>query len=227
MKKLAIFDLDGTLLNTITDLGESANYALNLNGYPTHSIASYPFFVGNGVRRLIERVLPEDCRSEEIKNKILSNFMEYYNHHNTDYTKPYDDITTLLNNLQNNNVSIAVASNKYQLATEALITHFFPKINFVAIIGQNDGVPVKPDPSIVFNILAKANIAKAETIYIGDSGVDMETARRACVDSIGVTWGFRTEKELKENHADYIVNSPTEIFKIISASNPLPLLYKL
>lgn len=215
MKKLAIFDLDGTLLNSIDDLGHAANYALEKNGYPTHSIASYPFFVGNGVRRLIERVLPEDARTVNIVDRLLVHFKEYYNEHNTDFTVPYQGIPELLNKLSAHGVAIAVASNKYQQATEKLINHYFPNISFVAVEGQKDTVPVKPDPSIVFEILSKAKMPKADTIYIGDSGVDMETARRACVDSVGVTWGFRPEKELIESHADNIVNSPSEIAALV------------
>lgn len=215
MKKLAIFDLDGTLLNTIEDLGHAANHALEVNGYPTHSIASYNFFVGNGVRRLLERVLPEDKRTNEIVEHMLVDFKAYYNDHNTDCSTPYAGIPDLLKELQNNGVAIAVASNKYQLATEKLISFYFPDIKFVAVEGQKEGIPVKPDPSIVFNILATAKMPKADTIYIGDSGVDMETARRACVDSVGVTWGFRSEKELVENHADNIVRKPSEILPLI------------
>lgn len=215
MKNLAIFDLDGTLLNTIEDLGRAANYALEVNGYPTHSIASYPFFVGNGVRRLIERVLPEDQRTAETVDHLLIDFKAYYNEHNTDFSVPYDGIYDLLKALNDKGVAIAVASNKYQQATEKLINHYFPDITFVAVEGQKENVPVKPDPSIVFGILAKAKIPKAETIYIGDSGVDMETARRACVDSVGVIWGFRPEKELVENHADNIVRKPSEILPLI------------
>ena len=219
MKKLAIFDLDGTLLNTIEDLGYAANHALQAHGYPTHSIASYPFFVGNGVRRLIERVLPEDARTEATIDRLLITFKEYYNDHNTDYTKPYEGIPELLSLLSSRGVAIAVASNKYQAATEKLISHFFPTLSFIAGEGQKEGVPVKPDPSIVFEILAKAKTPKADTIYIGYSGVDMETARRACVDSVGVTWGFRPEKELGENHADTIVNSPGDIEKLVFSND--------
>lgn len=215
MKNLAIFDLDGTLLNTIEDLGRAANYALEVNGYPTHSIASYPFFVGNGVRRLIERVLPEDQRTAETVDHLLIDFKAYYNEHNTDFSVPYDGIYDLLKALNDKGVAIAVASNKYQQATEKLINHYFPDIIFVAVEGQKENVPVKPNPSIVFGILAKAKTPKAETIYIGDSGVDMETARRACVDSVGVIWGFRPEKELVENHADNIVRKPSEILPLI------------
>ena len=175
--------------------------------------------MGNGVRRLIERVLPEDARTEATIDRLLSTFKEYYNDHNTDYTKPYEGIPELLSLLSSRGVAIAVASNKYQAATEKLISHFFPTLSFIAVEGQKEGVPVKPDPSIVFEILAKAKTPKADTIYIGDSGVDMETARRACVDSVGVTWGFRPEKELVENHADTIVNSPGDIEKLVFSND--------
>ncbi len=219
MKKLVIFDLDGTLLNTIEDLGNAANYALSQNGYPTHSLASYPFFVGNGVRNLIRKALPDDMRTDSIIESLLKDFKEYYNEHNTDCTKPYDGIEELLRNLQDNGVKIAVASNKYQQATEKIIAHYFGDIDFVAVYGQREGVNVKPDPSVVFSILSDAKVPKSEVLYVGDSGVDMETARRACVDSVGVTWGFRSEKELNEYHADMIVNKASDIFDIVMKEN--------
>jgi len=215
MKKLVIFDLDGTLLNTIEDLGAAANYALQRNGYATHSMASYPYFVGNGVRRLMTRVLPEDARDNETVDRVLKDFMEYYDEHNTDYTKPYSGMPELLQDLRDMGVAMAVASNKYQKAVTKIIAHFFPDIQFVAVEGQRDGVNVKPDPSVIFSILGQAQVLKSETLYVGDSGVDMEAARRACIDSVGVTWGFRSEKELVENHADAIVNNPVDILSIV------------
>ncbi len=215
MKKLVIFDLDGTLLNTIEDLGHAANYALEMNGFATHTMAAYRFFVGNGVRKLINRVLPEDYRNSETVEKVLKDFMVYYDEHNTDFTKPYSGIEELLITLREQNVKLAVASNKYQKAVERIIEHFFGNINFVAIEGQKDGVNAKPDPSIVFSILAKAKVPKSEVLYVGDSGVDMETARRACIDSAGVTWGFRPEKELVEYYAQNIIHNPDEILNLI------------
>ncbi|MBR5102558.1 MAG: HAD family hydrolase, partial [Muribaculaceae bacterium] len=205
MKKLVIFDLDGTLLNTIEDLGHAANYALQKNEFATHTMASYPFFVGGGVKRLIERVLPEDHRDVEMVERLLKDFKEYYNEHCTDRTKPYDGIHELLQDLRDKGVQVAVASNKYQLAVDRIISHFFPDINFVAVEGQKEGVNVKPDPSVVFAVLTKAKVTKSDTLYVGDSGTDMETARRACVDSVGVTWGFRSVKELTEHYANCIV----------------------
>lgn len=215
MKKLAIFDLDGTLLNTIEDLGQASNYALAERGYPIHNMASYPFLVGNGVKNLLLRAMPEAECNETSVSEILKVFKEYYNEHNCDKTIPYEGIVELLNALVEMGVKVAVASNKYEQATEKIVRHYFPNIEFVSINGQREDMPVKPDPSIVFDILLKAGVTKDETVFIGDSGVDMETARRACVDSIGVTWGFRPEKELIDTFADNIVHSPSEILEII------------
>lgn len=215
MKQLVIFDLDGTLLDTIADLGTATNYALRKCGYAEHSISSYPQMVGNGITRLIERALPVDERDSETVEKVREYFKEYYNEHNTDLTHPYPGIPELLKDLKDAGVKVAVASNKYQAAVEVLIRHYFPDIEWHAVEGQKEGVPTKPDPSIVFEILAKVPTRKSKVLYVGDSGVDMETARRACVDSCGVTWGFRSLKELKDNHADNIANSPADIMTIV------------
>lgn len=214
MKKLVIFDLDGTLLNTIEDLGEAANHALEKCGYPTHSLSSYPFFVGNGVSKLLERVLPEDRRNKLEIHRLRREFTEYYDAHCADKTVPYPGIHKLLRDLRDHDIRVAVASNKYRKAVVELIAHFFPDIEWAAIEGQVEGRPTKPDPSVVFEILLQTPTPKADVLYVGDSGVDMETARRACVESVGVTWGFRPVKELRENYADRIVDHPSEILTI-------------
>lgn len=215
MKQLVIFDLDGTLLNTIADLGNAANHALEKAGLPTHPAQAYPRFVGNGVRKLIERVLPESQRSPRMVDKLLVDFKQYYEAHLTDGTEPYPGIPELLRDLTERGVKLAVASNKYQSATERLVNHFFPDIPWAAIEGQKEGIPVKPDPSIVFEILSKSPTPKSEVLYVGDSGVDMETARRACVESCGVTWGFRPLDELLSNHADHVAGTTTQLLRLI------------
>lgn len=215
MKRLLIFDLDGTLLNTIADLGSATNYALRVSGFPEHNIASYPMLVGNGVTRLIERALPEEERSPENVAALRDKFREYYDQHLADATQPYPGIHQLLRDLTDMDVKVAVASNKYHEAVERLIHHFFPDIPWSAVEGNKEGVPVKPDPSVVFEILGKVPTRKSKVLFVGDSGVDMETARRACIDSCGVTWGFRTAKELRDNHADNIVENPGEIISIV------------
>lgn len=211
---LVIFDLDGTLLNTIADLAAATNYALQQAGFPTHSPEAYPYFVGNGVSKLLERVLPEDMRSAANVEKLRSYFKDYYGTNMTRYTKPYEGIQQLLSELRGRDIDVAVASNKYQAAVDKLVRHFFPAIEWAAIEGQKEGVPVKPDPSIVFEILSKCPTPKSQVLYVGDSGVDMETARRAAVTSIGVTWGFRPEKELRAHYADHIVSDPQRILDI-------------
>lgn len=201
---LVIFDLDGTLLNTISDLAEATNYALSQCGYPTHAPSAYPYFVGNGVRRLIERVLPEEERTESNIETLLTHFRTYYDSHLYVHTVPYPGISRLLNTLQANDIDVAVASNKYHSAVQRLISHFFPDIRWTAVKGQVPGIPVKPDPSIVFSILADHPTPKQQILYVGDSGVDADTAHRAGVTSVGVTWGFRPESELHAHCADYI-----------------------
>lgn len=215
MKQLAIFDLDGTLLNTVADLANATNQALSKCGYPTHPTDAYYQFVGNGINKLFARALPEESRGEEEVQRIRSLFVPYYDQHNADDSRPYDGIPELLEHLQDKGVKIAVASNKYQQATEKLVRHFFPAIDFVAIYGQREGVPIKPDPTIVNDILRETGISAMETIYIGDSGVDMQTASNANVESIGVTWGFRSEEELRTNGAAHIVHAANEIEKIM------------
>ncbi|MCH5228765.1 MAG: HAD-IA family hydrolase [Muribaculaceae bacterium] len=209
MKKLAIFDLDGTLLNTISDLGKACNYALEKMGFATHPIQAYAYMVGNGVRNLMKRA--QQDADEETIDKMLEYFKSYYNEHCLDTTKPYPGILELLENLKNQGVALAVASNKYQEATDKIISGCFPQFDFVAVEGQKEGRHRKPDPSIIFSILEKYPVAKKEVLYIGDSGVDIECAKRACVESIGVSWGFRSAAELRMANADFVVTRPAEI----------------
>lgn len=214
MKKLAIFDLDGTLLNTIYDLGEACNHALRQMGFSQHPIPAYNYMVGNGVRKLLERAQPD--ADDNTIDQLLVHFREYYDKHCTDSTKPYTGIPELLEELTLRDVSIAVASNKYQAATWKIVKHYFPDIPFVSIQGQQPDRPSKPDPTVIFDILTEHPTPKAQVLYIGDSGVDIETARRACVESIGVTWGFRPASELREYFANHIVSVPSEILKYLS-----------
>lgn len=214
MKQLVIFDLDGTLLDTIADLGYACNHALQAHNYPTHPINAYQMMVGNGVRRLIERAMPSESRSEANIEALLKDFRSYYDEHLADYTKPYPGIPELLTILTDNKIAVAVASNKYEAATTRLISHFFADIPFVAVCGHVEGVPSKPDPSIVFRVLTEHPTPKADVLYVGDSGVDIETARRACVESCGVSWGFRSVRELTAAYADHIVTAPAEILPL-------------
>ena len=215
MKKLVIFDLDGTLLNTIADLAHSTNYALNKLGYPTHEIEKYNFMVGNGIDKLFERALPEEEKSKENVLRVRKEFVPYYDIHNADDSRPYPGIPELLSYLQDAGVQIAVASNKYQAATQKLVDHYFPEIHFTAVLGQREGVKVKPDPIIVSDILEIAKVAKEEALNVGDSGVDMQTAANAGVTACGVTWGFRPRTELEEFNPSYIADTAGEIKNLI------------
>lgn len=217
MKKLIIFDLDGTLLNTIADLAQSTNHALQVLGYPTHEESAYNFMVGNGINKLFERALPEGEKSEENVLRVRKEFIPYYDVHNADKSQPYPGIPELLEQMQEKGMQLAVASNKYQAATEKLIAHYFPNIRFTAVFGQREGINVKPDPTVVFDILKIAQVAKEEVLYVGDSGVDMQTAANAGVTACGVSWGFRPRAELESFHPAHIVDQAS---KIAAIANP-------
>lgn len=214
MKKLVIFDLDGTLLNSIADLGNACNYALHNKGFSEHPISSYNYLVGGGIRNLMVKAAPD--ASEGMIDSLLYDFRKYYDQHCTDETEPYPGIVELLHTLRERGIDIAVASNKYQEAAEKIIKHYFPDIDFVEIRGEQEGYPRKPDPSILFAILSSHPTAKKDVLMVGDSNVDIETARRACVESAGVTWGFRPVSELRKACADNIVSSTADLLEVIS-----------
>jgi phosphoglycolate phosphatase len=216
MKKLVIFDLDGTLLDTIADLAGATNYALTQLGYPTHDTDTIRTFVGNGINKLLERALPANEQTEENVMRMRSYFVPYYDAHNADLSNPYPGIEVLLQSLQDNGIEIAVASNKYQEATTKLVKHYFPTIQFAEVLGQRENIPVKPHPTIVFDILNKTGIDKKEVLYVGDSGVDMQTAQNAEVDAIGVTWGFRSRIELETLHPMGIIDKAEELMDYIN-----------
>jgi haloacid dehalogenase superfamily, subfamily IA, variant 1 with third motif having Dx(3-4)D or Dx(3-4)E len=216
-KRLFIFDLDGTLLDTIADLAESTNYALSKNGFPTHDTQAYRFFIGNGINKLFTRALPEEYREDDnVVMNIRKDFLAYYDANNAKYSSPYPGILELLAALQERGIILAVASNKYQQATEKLVAHYFPTIKFAKVLGQRDGIPHKPDPHIVCEILEATGIDKEHTLYIGDSGVDMQTVTNSGVEGVGVTWGFRPRTELEAHNPAYIVDEAQEILKLIS-----------
>ena len=215
MKKLVIFDLDGTLLDTIADLAESANHALKQLGYPTRDVETIRTFVGNGVNKLLFRALPDEEKNEENMMRMRTHFVPYYDAHNADLSAPYPGIVALLEELQAKGLRMAVASNKYQEATVKLVKHYFPMIDFVEILGQREGINVKPDPTIVFDILQKAGVSKEETLYVGDSGVDMQTAINAGVDAVGVTWGFRSRTELESFHPMGLIDKAEELLGFV------------
>ena len=214
---LLIFDLDGTLINTIDDLGQACNHALSACGFPTHKIEDYPRLVGNGINKLIERALPEEHRNEATVLRLREYFVPFYDQHNCDLTRPYDGIPELLQTLKAAGHTLAVASNKYQAATEKIVAHFFPN-TFDVVLGEREGIPRKPNPQIVWDILASLPSTinhKPSTLYVGDSLVDAATARAANLPFVACTWGFCTKEQLLTVTPDHMVNHPLEILTLI------------
>ncbi len=215
--KLVIFDLDGTLLNTIGDLATGCDHMLRLRNLPTHSFEDYCSFVGNGIMRLVERALPAELRTEEYVAAARRDFVNYYIDHIDLHTHPYQGIVELVNGLSKEGVKLAVASNKFQAGTEKLIKKFFPHTEFVMICGNREGVPLKPDTALVNLILQAADIERTRCVMVGDSAVDIQTAKGAGIVSVGVSWGFRSRTELEEAGADYIADSASQLKAILSA----------
>ena len=213
--KLAIFDLDGTLLDTIGDLAASCDAVMQMNGLPQHTTDEYRQMVGRGILRLVEAAIPEQMRLPEYVEKVRRDFVAYYLDHIDLHTHPYNGIPELIDAMTERGVKIAVASNKFQAGTERLIRSFFPGVEFVAVLGQRVGVPLKPNPQIDLEIIEAAGVEPSETLHIGDSGVDMQTAHAAGVRAVGVTWGFRSREELAESGADVIVDHPEEILNLL------------
>lgn len=216
MTKLAIFDLDGTLLNTVEDLGNATNYALEQCGFPTHPIEAYYQMVGRGIYNLFRAAVPAGQSTEEVVQRMASIFIPYYDAHKCDFTRPYDGIPAMMMTITAAGVRLAVASNKYQDGAEKLVHHFFGEYDFVRILGQREGQPIKPDPAIVDQILAEVpSVTKSETVYVGDSNVDMQTGLNAGVRTVGVSWGFRTREELAAYSPSAIVDTPEELSRVI------------
>ena len=209
-----IFDLDGTLLNTLEDLSSSVNHAMEQCHYPTHSIEEVRKMVGNGVRRLIERAVPEGTSADDTQ-RALSIFQEYYLAHNEDKTQPYDGIIPMLKELKQRGYKIAVVSNKFDKATKALCKKYFPGLIDVAI-GENEsqGIRKKPHPDMVSLALRQLFSSAGEAIYIGDSEVDIATAQNSGLHCISVLWGFRTKSFLLGNGAKILVDKPSDIIHL-------------
>ena len=226
--KIVIFDLDGTLLNTIDDLGYACNYALQQLGLPEYPIERYPLMVGNGVRKLIERALLPmyesgrlvDSDETELKvmiEKVMVHFVPYYDTHNCVHTRPYQGIPELLRELKHQGCMLAVASNKYQRATQNIVSHFFPDL-FDVVYGEREGIPRKPDPKIVYDILESLNYSKNSTfnslLYVGDSLVDRDTAANAGVPFVACSWGFVPRDVLVSSGVERVIDEPREFLKV-------------
>ncbi|MGL4772477.1 MAG: HAD family hydrolase [Clostridium sp.] len=214
MFKGVIFDLDGTLLNTIDDLANACNYALERSNFPTYEVERYKTFVGNGRTKLIEAIIPLEKKNSKTINDVLALFDEYYGKHMVDMTKPYEGIIELLEVLNEKGIKTAVVSNKpHEFAGEVVKEFLGDRI--VTVFGHRQGYKAKPNPDTVLEVINDFNLDKSEILYVGDSNVDIITAKNAGVKSIGVLWGFRTEEELKAEGATFIANNIKELREII------------
>lgn len=218
MYKAVIFDLDGTLLDTLEDLANACNYALKDSGLKTHEIEKYKRFVGDGRFKLIERIISKEDNTEELFNKVLKLYDEYYLEHMVDETKPYDGICNLLDELIDLDIKLCVVSNKPHEFTEKMVKKYFENRIHIAY-GQRPNYKTKPDPETIFEVIQTLGIGKEECIYVGDSNVDMQTAKNAGVVSIGVSWGFRGRQELEEVGADFVVDNVSELRNTILADH--------
>lgn len=211
--KLFIFDLDGTILDTLDDLSDSVNYALSVVGFPARTVDEVRVFVGNGIRKLIERAVPEGTPSEKT-DMVFEKFKEYYGKNCANKTRPYKGIREMLLKLKNDGIKIAVLSNKADFAVKILCDKYFNGM-FDAAYGAREGVNKKPSPDAVFEILNELGIDKSDAVYVGDSEVDIETANNAGMDMIIVDWGFRERALLEQKGAGVIVSSADEFLGLI------------
>ena len=206
-----IFDLDGTLLDTLGDLASSVNYALRMHNMPEHSLEDIRRFVGNGVRKLMERAVPQGAQNPCF-DEAFATFRQYYMQHSLDTTRPYAGIPETLEALKARGCHLAVVSNKMMAATQALCSHFFPDTIEVAI-GEHEaeGIRKKPAPDTVIAALKALGAGKEQAVYVGDSDVDIETARNSGMPCISVLWGFRDRDFLKQNGAETFISAPSEL----------------
>jgi phosphoglycolate phosphatase len=214
MFKGVIFDLDGTLLDTLQDLAGSVNHVLASYGFPQHSCEAYKMRIGRGFRNLLEVSFPEGRREGREISTALQMFLETYDQNYMNQTAPYEGIPEMLDLLRKRGVKIGVNSNKRTDYTNQLIHKFFPQIQFTGVFGEREGVPKKPHPRTALEIIAMMGLGPDETIYVGDSGTDIQTGRNAGMATAGVLWGFRGLAELRENGADHLIRTPREIIDL-------------
>lgn len=216
MIKAIIFDLDGTLINTIDDLADATNNALRINGFPIRKIEEYNNIIGNGVIQQIKRALPTEYKNDEQTiNKVIQDFSKQYEKNWMNKTVLYEGINELLNKLKENGFLQAVASNKPDFFTQKIVKHYFEDNIFDFVSGNTPELEKKPSPDIAFKIIKELDVTADECIFVGDTNVDINTAKNAGIFSIGCLWGFRTRQELENAGADLIVSHPDEIFQYI------------
>lgn len=214
-----IFDLDGTLLDTLDDIANSANNVLARRGYPIHPVGDYRFYIGDGVRKLMERILPQDQRSPELIERCFTEMREEYGHNWNVCSKPYDGIPELLDNLVKLGLKLAVLSNKPDDLTNKCVEELLPDVEFNAVVGQRTGIPHKPDPAGALQVARRLAVRPEKTALLGDSGIDMLTAQAAGMYPVGVLWGFRAKDELLENGARALLERPVELLELLNSDN--------
>lgn len=212
--KAVIFDLDGTLVDSLHDIADSINMVLKNNNFPTHSVEKHQSFIGSGVRSLVQKSLPLTHRNEKQIDTCFNSMIEIYRNNCTSKTKPYDGIIELLDNLISRDIKLSVLSNKADELTKKITHTLFPNY-FDPIIGLTSEALKKPNPTVVLEISKNLGIKPEETIYVGDTGIDMQTANSANMFAVGVTWGFRPKEELILNGAKHILNNPIDLIDII------------
>lgn len=215
MYKAVLFDLDGTLLNTLEDLAFSMNETLEEMGFPTHPTLAYRYFVGEGVGELAKRVLPEKFRDAARINECIAGMLEKYKVYWNKSTSPYPGILELLERLKDQQIELAIFSNKPHAFTTMMVEHFFPNITFQMVLGVGGDIPRKPHPKGVERILSCLKIAKEDIIFLGDTKTDMETATRSGLYPVGVLWGFRERQELLQSGALALLERPRDLLPIL------------
>ncbi|MDR1538174.1 MAG: HAD-IA family hydrolase [Clostridiales bacterium] len=214
--KAALFDLDGTLANTVEDLASAANHALDAFGYPQRQAEDFKTLAGNGASIMLQKALPEEIRSSKQARELLPSFLEFYSRHCVDKTFAYPGVSELLKKLKREGIRLAVVTNKAQEMADIVIKHLYPRM-FDAVFGQVKGIPLKPDPTSARMAMSMLGTLPGECIFVGDSGVDMKTAENCGALSIGVSWGFRQKDELEANGARHVVDSPDDILRIVES----------
>jgi phosphoglycolate phosphatase len=214
--KAAIFDLDGTLLDTLEDLADAMNRTLEERGFPTHPIKAYRYFVGNGAAKLVSRALPPEKRNENLVADCMKAFLEEYDRNWNRKTRPYDGVAELLDALTLKRIPMAIFTNKPHDFAQLCVRKFLGRWEFKAVFGQRKGYPMKPDPTVPHQIAEMLNIPPEQVLYLGDSDADMKTAVNAGMLPIGALWGFRSEEELRDAGAVELISRPTELLKSVN-----------
>jgi phosphoglycolate phosphatase len=216
--KAVLFDLDGTLLDTLEDIGSATNRVLEEKGFPTHELDAYRNFVGDGSAMLINRALPLEKRTDDVIHGCLKAFLEDYGSNWNVKTRPYKGIPELLDALNDRGLKMAILSNKPHAFTKKCATELLSNWDFEAVIGQRDGTAPKPDPAGALEVARRLNLSPADFLYMGDSGVDMKTAVASGMFPVGVLWGFRTMGELKDSGSLVLINHPLEILSVLDSN---------